>query len=300
MTRRWAGGFQLTPIYPALLDEAQRRQIEVVVIANRHRVRPTPKRCRVELAKVPWNTFDVGLLVEAEDTIATRDPMLQKHRVLAVDQDASNYGIDSVAFADAQAGALAARHLLELGHTRFAVTEEVGDPGMAFDPCWTVRRHGFEMALGEAGAALLPQWRLPVPRRGFIQTSDDPTKSTIAAWAAAPLSKRPTALFVIALNILGGLLEELAQHGLRVPRDLSIVTTAWVRHTDGGEQPTADGMRFTNIDFDLSALARRTFDAAAELADEKPSLGKKPRRPPKVFLVPVILTPGQSTAPPKL
>lgn len=301
MTRRSADVWPKHEIYAALLEEAQRRRITVVALPHPHAIRFTPGRARIQLARVPWNTFDVGLLVEAEDTIRLRDPVLLARKVIAVDHDATEYGLDSVAFANVNAGTMVARHLLNLGHTRFAVTEEQNDAGFPADPAWTERQHGFEAALKAAGGLLLPQWRLPIPRRGYMQSPNRFIKATAAAWAQAPIAQRPTALFVLTSDPLDidMLIDQFARHGLRVPNDLSLITLTVNGKNWGNREPERNGLRFTSIDFDLSALVRRTFDAAKELAKEKWRNGKRPSRPPKLFLAPAMLLPAASTAPPR-
>lgn len=116
-------------LYGALQEEATRRGDELVFVTNRRIHHPTPARNRIELARVPWNRFEVALLVEVEDSVTLSDPLLRRRAVLAVDQDATLFGLDSVSFDDVGAGRQVARHLFELGHRRFAVTDEVNDPG---------------------------------------------------------------------------------------------------------------------------------------------------------------------------
>jgi DNA-binding LacI/PurR family transcriptional regulator len=296
MSRRSAEEWTRSEIYPALISEAQRRGINVVQLPNPHSYHQPLQRNVIELSAVPWNTFDIGLLVEAEDTIRLRDPVLLKRSVLAVGQDATGYGLDSVAFADAQGGAMAANALLELGHMRFAVTEELNEPGHPGDPSWTARRHGFETAISEAGGILLPQWRMITPRRVFHHSHHYYVKKSIAAWAAAPAAQRPTAIFLLSDGpfVYGRFFEELERCGLRVPRDLSLIAATWGGKFYGGGEPARDGMRFTCIDFDLDALLRRIFDATLELAEEK----HKPRRQPKLFLAPAMISRGETIAPP--
>jgi DNA-binding LacI/PurR family transcriptional regulator/DNA-binding transcriptional regulator YhcF (GntR family) len=303
MSRRSTDEWESCEIYPALLEEAKKRQIEMRPLANPHYLRMTLERNRLDLTRVPWNSFDVALLVEAEEMVRTRDPALYSHRVLAVDQDATEYGLDSVAFANAQAGALAARHLHSFGHLRFAVTDEVNAAGYPADPSCLSRRHGFETVLAEIGGMLLPQWRIPITRRSYpawiappgCGLSTDVVKATVATWMSAPPGQRPTALFAITPVPLlqGGLIEELSRNGIRVPRDFSIVSITWNGSFFGGGAPVVDGLPITCVDFDLSALVKRTFDAAIELAHEK---ARPPSRSPRLTLAPVRLIPGQSIA----
>jgi DNA-binding LacI/PurR family transcriptional regulator len=296
LTRRLAREWPSQEIYAALLDEARRRNIRVVEVPNPQRARPTIKRNQIELSRVPWNSFDIGLLVEAEDTIRLHDSNLTGRKVLAVDQDATAYGLDSVAFDDLRAGALAARHLLGLGHLRFAVTEESNDPGFPCDPAWTSRRLGFESALAEAGGWLPPQHRLLVPRRGFNTSSERTVElvtGTAAAWAKLPANQRPTALFALTTHplVLNKLVEELARHRIHVPRDLSIVVTSW-----SGQEILVNGRRYTQIVFDLPSLTRRVFDAVLEVARE--DRRKNDVRPPRLFSAATAFVRRDSTAPP--
>lgn len=306
LSRRSADEWPGCEIYPALEAEAQRREIEVVPFANRHFSRHTVGHNLIELTRAPWNKFDVGLLVEAEQTVRLRSPLLLNRKVLAVDFDASEVGIDSIVFANAQGGALAARQFLEHGHTRFAVTDEVTDRGYSTDPANMTRRHGFEFAMGEAGGTLLPQWRLVVPRRASISNRFPFVAPTVAAWAALPPAKRPTALFVTDHKIFteGKFFDELNRHNLRVPRDLSIIMVTWGGTVFGGSEPVYNNIRMACIDFDLNTLVRRVYDAAAELAEEKrapraDTEQKEPRRRPHVYLAPARFLPGDSIAPPR-
>jgi DNA-binding LacI/PurR family transcriptional regulator len=278
-------------LYTTLIAEAARRQIRIVEVPNRHRQRLTPGRARIELSRVPWNAFDVALLVEAEDTIVPEAPLLRKHKVLAVDQDAAEHGIDSVAFDDREVGAIAARYLHELGHLRFAVAEELCAPGFAWEPNWAARRMGFEWAVGRFGGTLLPHWRLTVAGRGVEPGEFD--ESIVASWAAARPKERPTALFVPNAAVIGPVIQALSKCGLSVPRDLSILTVTW-----GGETIVTHGMLVTSVDLKLSNLVARTLDIAAELAgeSEKPELRS---RPPRLIFAPALLIPGQSTAAPR-
>ena len=135
-------------------------------------------------AKVAWNSFDVGLLVELEDAQTLSDPMLKQRPVLAVDLDATEFGIESVTFDDYGAGRLAARHLFELGHRRFAVTDEINDPGWPAEITWLARRHGFEAEAGRLGGCIWPQWRIPSARSRNSLIMSEMTRSIADSWAA--------------------------------------------------------------------------------------------------------------------
>ena len=58
---------------------------------------------------------------------------------------------------------------------------------------WLARRHGFEAVTGFLGGCIRPEWRLPIPHRGFQAYQFGALRATIAAWGAAPRKRRPTA-----------------------------------------------------------------------------------------------------------
>jgi hypothetical protein len=295
--------------YPALIAEIKRRGFTVVEAPNRFQGsrRSTPGRRRIELSRVPWNMFDIGLLVDAEDTLNSpaTAAALRGRPVISVDLDATTKGIDSVVFTDAEAGALAARHLLQLGHRRFALSEEANVEGFAWDPAWTRRRHGFEAAVGEAGGVCLASWRLGVCRQGgrlrMNQFLQHDLPAVLNGWNSSRRD-RPTALFALYPSLIGHVAHELSKLGWRVPQDMSIVTVTWNQQVHPSGELLIDGLRCTAIDFDLQTLVRRTLDCAEELAAElSASDPKAPARAPRLFTAPASLLAGDSTAPaPKL
>jgi hypothetical protein len=290
-------------MYPALIQEIERRGMTVVEVPHRFegRQRSTPNRRRIELARVPWNIFDVGLLVDGEDTIAGGAAILRGRPILSVDLDATPHGIDSVAFPDAQAGAMAARHLMQMGHRFFALTDENNAVGFAWDPAWTRRRHGFEAAAGEAGGVIARQ-RLGITRHGGNLRKEtffeQELPAVVKSWATAPRSTRPTALFLLDPNMLKPIVDELTKYDLRVPRDMSIITVTWNQRVYGGAEPVLDGIRYTAIDFDLSTLIHTVGAAVEEIAAGRALRNGKASTDAKLFTASATLLPGNSTAAP--
>lgn len=100
---------------------------------------------------------------------------------------------------------MAVAHLLELGHRRI---QHVAGPLEFFEAA--ARRHGYEATLAEAGLAPLPlfvgDWTSEAGYR-----------------AAATISPEATAVFCGNDQMALGLIHGLAERGLRVPHDISVV-----------------------------------------------------------------------------
>ncbi|MBE7464679.1 MAG: substrate-binding domain-containing protein [Planctomycetes bacterium] len=281
-----------TALIQELLQEGRRRGMTLVECPNPHSRLTTPGRHRIRLAEIPWNTFDIGFLVEAAETIAADAEKLLAHRLLVVDQDATAAGLDSVVFDDFEVGAIAARHLYEWGHRRFAVLEEFNLPGNACDPNWADRRFGFERTVGQLGGTIRTPWRLPYPRMqgSTRRLFADFLVPAVAQWAASPLEQRPTAFFATYEAVIAPLMEQLARHGLRVPRDMSIVTAWW-----GNEKLVVNGIPMASVNLRLENLVKRSFDLAEELHSERFSPAM---RQPRRVCAPILFIPGESTRPP--
>jgi LacI family transcriptional regulator len=116
----------------------------------------------------------------------------------------------SVSMREEDAGALAAHHLLELGHTQLG--HVAGPPELD-----TARRrhHGFVDAARAAGATARVA-HAPFDERGG--------HTALAELLQARDGQRPTAVFVSNLGQSIGALAAAREAGLRVPVDLSVVT----------------------------------------------------------------------------
>ena len=116
----------------------------------------------------------------------------------------------TLAIDDVAAGELAARHLIELGHTRIGY---VG--GVPTSDTSDRRRAGVEQALAAAGSALQPEHTTAL---GYTYRS-----ARDAARLLLGRQPTPTAVVVGNVNAGIGVLTEAAQMGISVPEDLSVV-----------------------------------------------------------------------------
>jgi DNA-binding LacI/PurR family transcriptional regulator len=250
---------QATRLYEPILAEARRRNMSVYEVPHQRKFSDTPARQRFNLQYVPWSMFDVGMLVEIEDTVTLSNPLLKRNRILAIDQDATRFGLDSVCFDDFFGGQIAARRLYELGHRRFAVSDELND-GWPWDAAKTARRHGFELELSRLGGNIRPAWRIEIPR-GEPALNILALSEQIAGWKSAPPHQRPTAWFAFSSDCVADVIAELKGAGFRLPHDLSIISTTWL-----DDRTTIGEMTLTHLHMDLEALVRRAFDVAEQIA----------------------------------
>ncbi len=277
------------PMFQILQAEAQRRGVALVDVPGRHARRLTPGSYRIDAGRIPWNAFDVGLLVGVEDSLTLSQELFRRRKIVAVDQDARLFGLNSVSYDNAAIGRLAAEHLLELGHRRFAVLDEINPPGFPASGEWTARRHAFEAAVMAEGGYVRPESRITIARYRTKKKSDSSIAAIVESWTRMHPRSRPSAIFCFDGAPVPKVLEELARCGLRVPRDISIVSL-----TDAAPE-TASGGALTVVCVDPVAIARRAFDLAELLAQERRPR-REQNREPRIFYVPSLLVAGQSTA----
>ncbi|HKC26595.1 MAG TPA: LacI family DNA-binding transcriptional regulator [Jatrophihabitans sp.] len=111
-----------------------------------------------------------------------------------------------------------ARHLLDLGHRRFAVVTTVTDDRRGPSrPLFHERVDGFRSVLLDAG--------VPASDVTVICASDNSRSAGHEAATRlldAPRSRRPTALFAVTDILALGVLDGAKEGGLEVPRELSV------------------------------------------------------------------------------
>ena len=119
---------------------------------------------------------------------------------------------------DEAAGYQATRHLLEQGHTRIAYLDYSHPLHLGPDLHYsaTDRRAGYARAMSEAGRPdqVIARGSGPIPyreRRAFTRD-----------WLAQ--SDRPTAVVCYGNDVAGVVMLAVAEHGLRIPDDLSLVS----------------------------------------------------------------------------
>ncbi|GCE12171.1 LacI family DNA-binding transcriptional regulator [Tengunoibacter tsumagoiensis] len=123
-------------------------------------------------------------------------------------ENESPEGIPQASIDFYQAGALAAHHLLEIGHRKLAI--------IVHEPLQIHRLEGFRSTLAEAGISLPAEW---------IQQGDSTLESGYEAARRLLLSQqhRPTAIFATNDWMAIGAMGAARDLGLRIPQDLSVI-----------------------------------------------------------------------------
>lgn len=120
----------------------------------------------------------------------------------------------SVTADDRKGGYIAARHLLQLGHSRIGFAS----PGMAQSSIIQDRYQGFCQALMEYGLAPEKAWMF------FDYHNTFPEAADYGAWfVAQPADGRPTAMVCTEDSIAVEIVKSVQGQGLRVPEALSVV-----------------------------------------------------------------------------
>ncbi len=186
-----------------------------------------------------------------------------------LDRAFDDLAVDSAQLDSAGAGALAARHLLELGHRRIALM--LSEPHVS---SIMARAEAFKACVEMAGASLL-----------VLDCGTRPGDSGIAnahRKMSEALSKRgfdATAIFVDSDPSAPGVMKVALDKGLRIPGDLSVVSCS------GTPESAFCFPSLTSVSFDYAGLASWTVEALkARLSGSVPKDASQKFKAPPVLL----------------
>jgi DNA-binding LacI/PurR family transcriptional regulator len=176
---------------------------------------------------------------------------------------------------DVAGGALAARHLLDLGHSRIAFIGDAVDDPFGFTSSRD-REHGLAGELAAAGLGIPAAW-IGHGAHGRYEARD-------LAHRMLTGERRPTAIFTASDTQALGVIAAARERGLHVPDDLSVIGYDDIE--------AADYVGLTTIRQQLFESGRR---GAEVLLSE---IGLRSEEPPVVRLAPELMV-RATTAPPK-
>ncbi len=192
--------------------------------------------------------------------------------LLVMGHEVPNLGADLVEMDNEQGGALAAEHLLQLGHRSFACI--TGTPGLDVS---RDRLRGFRRTLEKAGCELSD---------AVVQAADFTTPSAHeAALRLIDSGQEFTALFAQSDLMAVGVLRAAAERGVTVPRHFSVMGF------DDIELARYLFPALTSVGMALREVGEATAEALFERIAH-------PDAPPRRVKLPPTLFPRESTTPP--
>ncbi|MGW7237637.1 LacI family DNA-binding transcriptional regulator [Streptomyces sp. NPDC054804] len=202
----WAGA-----VLHGVEEAADEAGLEIVVSAAPTRPRAgRPERGWLDKLTARGSS---GVLFDLAELTPSQYAWLDHHRIPYVLLDPVHEppaGVVSVGAANWQGGVSATEHLLALGHERIAVIA-----GSRRSMCGGARVAGYRSALAAAG---LHQ------RGGYVRhASFDEGTARHRTHELLDLPEPPTAVFVCSDRMALGVYTALAERGLRVPDDISVV-----------------------------------------------------------------------------
>jgi LacI family transcriptional regulator, xylobiose transport system transcriptional regulator len=189
-------------------EVAHQEGMSVVLSPSSERHEPTPGWLPGVIRRRPAGV----LLVSTDPTPHLRERLTSRNIPFAVIDPAGELppGIASVGSTNWAGGMAAARHLIELGHTRIAAVS-----GWSHMLCSWARLDGYRSAMAAAGLPVREDW---VHMGDFL-----PSGGRRAAELLFAGDDRPTAVFAGNDMQAIGVIEVATERGLRVPEDVSVV-----------------------------------------------------------------------------
>jgi LacI family transcriptional regulator len=163
--------------------------------------------------RAPLDRSDGLLITSLVPTDAEVEAFLRA-RAAVVLLDAHHPRLPSVSIDDVEGGALATRHLIELGHERIAFVGDRPQPDFGFVASER-RQDGYRRALADAGLPVDPELEREGPHGRLV--AHRLTRELLS------LDEPPTAIFAASDTQALGVLEAARYEGFDVPGELSVV-----------------------------------------------------------------------------
>jgi LacI family transcriptional regulator len=252
-------------------EAASERGLDVMLFATGNRL----TRELDYLARLRRSDVDALIFVtnhaDAEGKLA--EAIGRSGRVVLLDEDVAGTTVTKV-FSDNEAGGrLAARAFLEAGHRRLAYLGGPADLMSSIE-----RGAGFHAAARDAG---LGAEAIRMVCGDYSITHGRHAVETLLAEA-----EPPTAIFAASDQTLLGVLDGLRAHGLRVPRDVSVITFDDVAPLAFFDPP------ITAVRQSIGEMGRLGIERLARLV-------RRDEEPVETLRLPVELVSRDSVAPPR-
>jgi DNA-binding LacI/PurR family transcriptional regulator len=212
--------------------------------------------------------------------------MKEEYPIVTIDPpalDVANFSTDY-----AFGGSLAARYLLELGHTCFTIVASTGENCIPV----RLRIEGFRKEILNAGRSL----SMVIPPTVHSPTSEEPPSQEALVLSGIRVgkrifaqTKRPTAIFASNDEIALGIIKAGLRAGLRIPDDISVLGF------DGSPASVMAPIPITTIRQPVETIAKKAVETLLTLIKEPSE--KTGKKSPHSLLVPPELLLKTSTGP---
>jgi DNA-binding LacI/PurR family transcriptional regulator len=192
----------------AVEDQGRHRGYSVIICSTDNQ----DERAERYLALLEQKSVD-GIIIGTgiENTEILSRLLAKSIPVAMIAREVSSESVHTVVVDDIIGGAYAAKHLLELGHASFAILSESSKVSSSRE-----RVRGFKQALKEQGLSFSEE-NLKI----CDYKMEDGKRKALGLFQQA---NRPTALFCCNDMLAVGALQAAKELGIRIPRDLSIVS----------------------------------------------------------------------------
>ena len=208
-------------------------------------------------------------MAAGDDTQSLQEMIDRQLPVVVVDRFLDHMDVDAVITDNHQSGYLAARYLIENGHSRISIIRGPSNVNPSAQ-----RVTGFRKAMMEAGLAINAEF----------EASGDfhPDSGYLAARTMLQLSPPPTAIFACNDLMAIGALKAVREAGLLVPEDVSLIGH------DNKEMASSIKPALTTISQPMEELAATAIKLLLERIEQ-------PRLAPRRIVLPNRLVIRQST-----
>ncbi|MED3647081.1 LacI family DNA-binding transcriptional regulator [Halalkalibacterium halodurans] len=242
----------VNPFFSGLVDEMERVASEhgyQLILCN---TRQSKEKELSYLELLRTKQVDGIIMASMQNEWEVIEPYTAYGPMVACNEYRPGMSIPLVRLNQEEAGYVATKHLLELGHRKIACLA-----GNKAIPLSEDRKAGYLRALQEYGIKAKEEWTY------YHAFSIDDGKRWFRLFQTIETNTRPTAVFTGSDEVAAGILSEAKVHGWNIPKDLAIVGF------DNQQIATLVTPRLTTIEQPISLIGRRALEVMFMLLDEQ-------------------------------